>query len=303
VLNIREALLADLRRPLKNMGLTVETVVTETQSGLGFLRQYQRETPLDLDDDRFVRLHEWFLHELSTIDSLADHLNDAERSSYGDLCSRCHKRYLAIKEALANKNLLAVARNAGTPTGEHLSGYGRNASPPLVTTQLAAFRSWRDSNPTYQPSSLRTLLDFRNCENIVMVGSGAFPATLLWLRDNFPMLRYVGLDIDPGCVKTAAELVAALGIDNVDFELIDGRRFDFDGFDFVYVANHVVPKRAVLEQIARSTSVRQVVVREPTPIGELLAEAVKPNLPPVFVADAARAAGGIMSYDLLLRRV
>jgi hypothetical protein len=117
------------------------------------------------------------------------------------------------------------------------------------------------------------------------------------------VFRYVGLDIDLGCVKMAAELVAALGIVNVHFELIDGRQYDFGGFDFVYVANHVVPKRAVFEQIARSTSVRRVVVREPTRIGELLAEAVRSNLPPVFVADAAGAESGLMSYDLLLRRV
>jgi len=58
----------------------------------------------------------------------------------------------------------------------------------------------------------------------------------------------------------------------------------------------------VLEQIARSTSVRRVVVREPTRGGELLAEAVRFNLPSVFVADAAGVEVGIMMYDLLLRR-
>ena len=51
--------------------------------------------------------------------------------------------------------------------------------------------------------------------------------------------------------------------------------------------NHVVPKRPVLEQIARSASVRQVVVREPIRGGELLAESVRPHLPSVFVVDAA----------------
>jgi hypothetical protein len=59
----------------------------------------------------------------------------------------------------------------------------------------------------------------------------------------------------------------------------------------------------VLEQIARSSSVRQVMVREPTIVGELLSEAVKPDLPPVFVADGAGAVAGFLSYDLLLRRV
>jgi hypothetical protein len=34
-----------------------------------------------------------------------------------------------------------------------------------------------------------------------------------------------------------------------------------------------------------------------------LSEAVKPDLPPVFVADVTRAVSGLMSYDLILRRV
>ena len=273
----------------------MKTVASAGQSGPAFLRQYHQERPLDLDDDRFVRLHEWFLRELSTIDTLAHHLNATERANYGAICSRCHKRYLAIKEAQANKNLLAVARNGGMSTGGNLSGLGRSAYPLTAGS--------RAINPTFKSSSsLRTLLDFRGCKNVVMVGSGAFPATLLWLGDNFPKLHYVGLDIDPGCVTMATELVTALGIDNVHFEPIDGRLYNYGSADFVYVANYVVPKRAVLEQIARSTSVRRVVVREPTRGGELLAEAVRFDLPSVFVADAAGAEAGIMMYDLLLRR-
>jgi hypothetical protein len=273
------------------MGVVMQTVTGAAQSGLAFLHQYHQEHPLDLDDDRFVRLHEWFLRELSTIDTLRGRLNDTERTSYRDLCSRCHKRYLAMKEAQANKNLLAVARNAGT-SGGNLSGLGRSAYPRQATSG------------TFQSSfRLRTLLDFHNCKNVVMVGSGAFPGTLLWLRENFPMLRYVGLDIDPVCVNMATELAAALGVDNVHFERIDGRQYNYSSVDFVYVANYVVPKRAVLEQIARSTSVRRVVVREPTRGGELLAEAVRSNLPSVFVADSAGDETGIMMYDLLLRRI
>ena len=251
------------------------------QSGFAFLRQYHQESPLDLDDDRFVRLHEWLLRELSAIDTIAK-LTPGERAIYRDLCSRCQKRYLVIKEAPAYKSLLAVGRNAGPSIGENLGGFGRTVYDRV-----------RD---------LKKLVDFSNCKNVVMVGSGAFPATLLWLHDNFPTLHYVGLDIDPGCVKMATELMTALGIDNIHFELVDGRQYDFDGTDFVYVANHVVPKRSVLDQIARSTSVRQVVVREPTPQGELLSEAVKLDLPSAFIPEAAGSEGGTMSYDLMLRR-
>ena len=262
----------------------MEIVGSTVQSSLAFLRQYRDERPTELDDDRFVTLHAWFLRQLSTIDTLADCLNPSEHTSYRGLCSRCHKRYLAIVEREANKKLLAIGRKGARSTGENLTGRDRRAYDRV-----------RD---------LKTLVDFRNCKDVAMVGSGAFPSALLWLRDNFPLLRYVGLDIDPDCVKMATELVSALGIDNIRFEPIDGREYDFGGFDFAYVANHVVPKRAVLAQIARSTSVRQVVVREPTPVGALLAETVRDDLPTVFVADAADAPRGIgqMSYDLLLRR-
>jgi|SRR6516225_9299608 hypothetical protein len=261
----------------------MEPAPSGAQSGLALLREYYRQRPLDFDNDRFVKIHEWFLRELPTI-ALEDHLNETDHTSYREFCSRCHKRYVGIKEAQANKNLLAVAKNAGTSSGQKLSGFGRMAYDRVC--------------------DLKTLVDFRNCKNATMVGHGAFPATLLWLHDHFPTIHYVGLDIDPSCVKMATELMAALGLDNVHFEVSDGRQYDFGGTDFVYVAAYVVPKRAVLEQIGRSPSVRQVVVREPTPGGgELLAEAVRSHLPSVFVADAAGAVRGIMSYDLLLRRV
>jgi hypothetical protein len=273
----------------------MQAVASAAQSGLAFLRQYHQEYPLDLDDDQFMRLHERFLRELSKIDTIRGHLNDTDCATYGTTCSRCHKRYLAIKEAQANKNLLAAVRNGGA-SGEILSGLARSAYPPTAGRMAI--------NSAFKPSSsLGTLLDFRDCKNVVMVGSGSFPITLLWLRENFPMLRCVGLDIDPDCVNMATELVTALGVNNIHFETIDGRDYDYSGADFVYVANYVVPKRAVLEQIARNGSVRWVLVREPTRGGELLAEAVRFDLPSVFIAEAAGAESGIMMYDLLLRRV
>ena len=49
------------------------------QSGFAFLRQYHQKSPLDLDDDSFVRLHEWLLRELSAIDTIAK-LTPGERA-------------------------------------------------------------------------------------------------------------------------------------------------------------------------------------------------------------------------------
>jgi trans-aconitate methyltransferase len=141
------------------------------------------------------------------------------------------------------------------------------------------------------------------CNNLVMVGCGAFPATLFWLRDHFPGARYTGLDTDARCVETATKLAEAMGIE-MSFNVIDGSDYNFAGADFVYVANQVVPKKAVLQQVARSGNVTRVVVREPTRKGELLAEAVRYDLPEEFVVESEGVESPIfLSYDLLLRRV
>ena len=96
----------------------MQAVASAAQSGLAFLRQYHQEYPLDLDDDQFMRLHERFLRELSKIDTIRGHLNDTDCATYGTTCSRCHKRYLAIKEAQANKNLLAAVRKRRSIGGD-----------------------------------------------------------------------------------------------------------------------------------------------------------------------------------------
>jgi hypothetical protein len=247
----------------------------------GFLAHYRREQLRALDDDHFARIHDSFLRELSIMGE--DGLDEAERSFHAAFFSLSQKRYLAIKERRATERLLSLGRGADLPVEAVLDGFDRSA-----------YERVRD---------LKVLVDFRTCRTVVMVGSGAFPATLLWLRDHFPELCYCGLDIDPECVAMANKLATSIGADNMRFILADGTAYGFDGADFVYIANHVVPKRGVLEQIARNPSVRQVVVREPTRHGELLAETVRYNLPDAFIiAAAGEESGQFLSYDLALRR-
>jgi trans-aconitate methyltransferase len=153
-------------------------------------------------------------------------------------------------------------------------------------------------------SDLTDLIDMRTCHNVVMVGCGAFPATLFWLHDHYHEARYTGLDIDARCVDMANTLAEVMGLNDIDFKLANGSDYEYDGVDFVFVANQVVAKKAVLEQVSRSDSVGQVVVREPTRKGELLAEAVRYNLPREFVVMNEGAENSVfLSYDLFLRRV
>jgi trans-aconitate methyltransferase len=161
----------------------------------------------------------------------------------------------------------------------------------------------RFARASYQRvKELLVLTDLSACRRLVMVGCGAFPATLLWFSDQLPAIDYIGLDIDPDCVALANRLAQALGRRNLRFETINGSDFDYSGADFVYVANQVTPKRAVLERLLQSATPQlQVVVREPTDLGQLLATAVRSDLPARFVVRASGPVSqAFLSYDLLL---
>lgn len=211
-------------------------------------------------------------------------LASADIAHYAGFFSASQKRYLAFKERLATEHLTRVLEQ----------------SPERIGDQLTD----RFAQDSYQRvKELLVLADLGACRRLVMVGCGAFPATLLWFSDQLPAIDYIGLDIDPDCVELANRLAAALGRHNLRFTTIDGSDFDYSGADFVYVANQVVPKRTVLERLLQyATPQLQVVVREPTHLGELLATPVRPDLPAGF---AIRASGPVsqafLSYDLLLR--
>jgi len=235
-------------------------------------------------DEQFVGAHEAFLRELVSIDDdLLDRL-DGRLTAYAEFFSRCQRRYLAIKEKEANAVMMTRLDGvACTVAARMVDGFGRDS-----------YERVRD---------LKDMVDFGACRHVVMVGSGAFPATLFWLHDHFPALRYTGLDVDAGCAEMATKLAKTMGIDNMRFEVVDGSCFDFAGADFVYVANHVTPKKAVLRQVSSSGSNAQVVVREPTRRGKLLAEAVRDELPSAYaVQSSGIESRAFLSYDLLLRR-
>ncbi len=253
-------------------------------SGIHFLQRYRERLSL-VESEQFIDVHEGFVRELAGRESdPTDGLNTDERELYIAFFSQCQRRYLATKEREASETMMALLNGATASAVETISGsFGR-----------AAYERVRD---------LKEIVDFRSCSRVVMVGSGAFPVTLFWLHDHFPQLHYTGLDIDARCVEMAAALTKAMGLSNIQFEAIDGSHHDFDGADLVYVANQVVPKKSVLEQVCRSDSTTQVVIREPTRRGELLAEAVRYDVPSEFaIEDKGFESPTFLSYDLYLRR-
>jgi len=251
-------------------------------SGREFLEQH-RTVLSSADAERFAARHENFVRELVGRSDPTEDLDAGCRATFIAFFSHCQRQYLALKETEASEEILRAAD--GIRSIESISNrFGRDVYSRI--------------------GDLRHMVEIPNCRNIVMVGCGAFPAALLWLRDHFPEARCTGLDLDSRCVERAAHVTSIMGIDNVQFEVVDGSHYVFDGVDFVYVANQVVPKKAVLQQIVRSSCVSHVVVREPTRKGELLAEAVRYDLPIEFAVHAQGEESPVfLSYDLILRRV
>ncbi len=247
------------------------------------LFERQRTLLSVVSDERFAGAHEAFLAELTALDDDLIDWADERLVAYSTFFSRCQRRYLAIKEKEANNWMLTRLDDVTATWAERMNAFGRDS-----------YERVRD---------LKDMVDFGACRRVVMVGSGAFPATLFWLHDHFPGLQYTGLDVDSRCAEMATRLAKSLGIDRMCFVVVDGSRFDFGGADFVYVANHVTPKNDVLRQIGRSGSAAQVVVREPTHRGRLLAEGVRDDLPSAFaVQSSGIESRAFLSYDLLLRR-
>ena len=251
--------------------------------GVAFLEHHLR-TLSTAGADRFVASHESFVRELAGCShDPADELNADQRAAYMAFFSRCQQRYLAMKEDEASEEILAANDAVRFHAESMTNRFGRDV-----------YERVRD---------LRDVVQLRSGQNVVMVGCGAFPATLVWLRDHFPDADYTGIDLNAGCVERAAQVAKVMGIKNMRFEVMDGSHCDFEGVDFVYVANQVVPKKAVLHQISRCKRVSQVAVREPTRRGELLAEAARHDLPSEFAIQYQGTENpAFLSYDLVLRR-
>jgi hypothetical protein len=254
-------------------------------SSITALLRAHRDTLASVADHDFVSAHDAFLKDLASLDDAAlDGLDAEEEARQRTFFSRSQRRYLAILEREANARMRAsLGERRGADPAGLMDDFGRTS-----------YERVRD---------LVRLVDLNLCGKIVMVGCGAFPATLFWLRRHYPDADYLGLDVDTDCVDAAEALVRELGLGKVRFRLGDGSRHDFSGADFVYVANHVTPKKAVVAQIVRSNSICQIVVREPTRRGALLSETVRWALPPnCIAAGSGGASSRFFSYDMVVER-
>jgi hypothetical protein len=243
------------------------------------LRRHRRALAACSDDRTFVAAYRELIADVSACASVDDDALARAIDTHAPFFRSMQQRYLAVEEGDAAE---AVLTSPAT----------RGENQPWSAFAEEAYRRVAD---------LEQVSAFATFRRVVTAGSGALPSTLLWMADHFPGARYVGLDVDERCVAVATRLAHQLALPNVTFVHTDAAVYDYAGVDFVFVANQVRPKVAVLERIAGTIGHPvTVVVREPTALGRLFAEPVD-DLPPGYriehVGDASRA---FLSRDVFL---
>ena len=72
---------------------------------------------------------------------------------------------------------------------------------------------------------------FKSCKNLIMVGSGMYPYSMIDLHKEHPSIKMIGLDYDEKCVKLSKFLIDKCSIKNIEIIQIDGLEFDYSTLD------------------------------------------------------------------------
>ncbi|RJP40875.1 MAG: hypothetical protein C4548_09820 [Desulfobacteraceae bacterium] len=248
------------------------------------LRDYRQLLEPISNPDDFLDTYEEFIKNLALFENHAlETVGEKSFAHYSLFFTNCQRRYLMLKEQKASRTLIK-----------------QNKENTLIQRR---WNSEFENNSYNRVKDLSRMVDFSSCKKIVMVGCGAFPATLFWIYDHYPGMKYIGIDLDSDCIALSSSVSKELNLEKIVFEAKDGREYNYRDVDFVYIANQVTPKKDVLSRILETSSKKiQIVVRNPTPLGRLLAECVLKSSPSNFsFVQAGHPSKSFLSQDLLAK--
>lgn len=171
---------------------------------------------------------------------------------------------------------------------EEVLAHPRQLETLLATNPWGAYAGLVQAVPSLGLTSSRRL---------AMIGCGPLPDSLVCLHRHTEVERLIGFDRDPGSSVLAQELIDGLGLDRIRITSGDGEELDYRDFDVVCPTVFAVPRRAVVERIARTARPgATVIVRDPFFTGTLLFERVLDALPAQLerCAEAPSRAGRFM---------
>jgi len=126
-------------------------------------------------------------------------------------------------------------------------------------------------------------IDFSQCRTFTVVGCGPLPATLFYIHEKTNVQTIIGIDNNRDAIDIARKLIAHQEFPRIRLKHINGKDFNYQGADVIYIANLVSAKKKILNQIIQTTrnNVR-VILREPYGMGILLSESGMEDLDPRF---------------------
>jgi len=145
--------------------------------------------------------------------------------------------------ALLPRTVTAIRDGQGISSGEFQAVLGMTAervNVPMFRKLLLS--EWIDGHP-----DLRVAL--KHGIDVAEVGPGGGTALRI-LGTAFPASRFVGFDVDSATVADANATAEAEGLDNVRFEVVDGRAMPSAAFDLVCIFDafhHMTDPAAVLD--------------------------------------------------------
>ena len=164
-------------------------------AALDFIERHRRL--LDKKDDHaFTRAHETFLQELACLaDGFLDAIPPAERPARSSSFIDCQLRWLGLQER--SKNF-----HSFDPVVLALEMFGPGVHHRMAPLEAAASRGFRQ---------------------LVMVGCGPLPLTVLWMANRFPEMKTIALDTDADSLVHAREFSTRSGLPPIHFLLMNGR--------------------------------------------------------------------------------
>ncbi|GAB4140546.1 MAG: hypothetical protein Fur0024_1910 [Patescibacteria group bacterium] len=178
-----------------------------------------------------------------------------------------------------------------------------NNSPLLTKPNIKNLNLFGFSKSGYLSNANElSMVNMKNVKNIVLVGSGPMPHTLIFVNENTKADNILGIDNNPEAVYIASEILKALDLPKIQVLREDGIKFNYSNYDLIFVSDFVSPKSKIIDRIVETSKDSvQIIARTPTRLGNLFNENLEENLNKRLKvsAEKARHAG---SKSLLLKK-